>query len=92
MHLAQGQFPHARSLESAAELEEERRLFYVAATRAQSELYLLYPITTYSHSSGLILTQPSVFIQELSSDRYEEWSVENESSDDLPTIEYLPDV
>ena len=92
MHLAQGQFPHARSLESAAELEEERRLFYVAATRAQSELYLLYPITTYSHSSGLIFTQPSVFIQELSSDRYEEWSVENESSDDLPTIEYLPDV
>lgn len=92
MHLAQGQFPHARSLSSKAEIEEERRLFYVAATRAEDELYLTFPVTTYSHSAGLVFSQPSEFIQEINPQLYDEWSVESDSSDDLPTIEYLPEV
>lgn len=92
MQLASGQFPHARSMGSRAELEEERRLFYVAATRAQQQLYLLYPITLYSHSGGLSFTQPSEFIQELEPSLYEEWSIETDSDQDLPTIEYLPEL
>ncbi len=90
MHLASGQFPHQRAMQSRAEVEEERRLFYVACTRAQQALYLLYPITLYSHSGGLAFTQPSEFIRELDTDLYDEWNVETESTDDLPTIEYLP--
>ena len=39
--MEQGIFPHSRSLLELMELEEERRLFYVAITRAQSKLYLL---------------------------------------------------
>lgn len=38
--LEQGTFPHARSIESAAEMAEERRLAYVAITRARRQLYL----------------------------------------------------
>jgi DNA helicase II / ATP-dependent DNA helicase PcrA len=41
--LAEGMFPSSRSLTSPDALEEERRLFYVAATRAQDQLYLTYP-------------------------------------------------
>ncbi len=41
--LSDGMFPSARSLESDTAIEEERRLFYVAITRAKDELYLTYP-------------------------------------------------
>ena len=40
--LEEGLFPHSRSLESKAEVEEERRLFYVGMTRAKDRLYLTY--------------------------------------------------
>src|SRR5213078_1210332 len=41
--LTDGMFPSSRSLETRDALEEERRLFYVAITRARDELYLTYP-------------------------------------------------
>jgi DNA helicase-2/ATP-dependent DNA helicase PcrA len=45
--LVNGQFPNGRILEADGQdmLEEERRLFYVALTRAKDELYLTYPMT-----------------------------------------------
>ena len=42
--LCDGLFPSARSMESGEGEEEERRLFYVAITRARNELYLCYPL------------------------------------------------
>ena len=42
--LCDGMFPSARSMESNEGEEEERRLFYVAITRAKNELYLSYPL------------------------------------------------
>ncbi len=93
IHLASGQFPHNRSMGNRLEFEEERRLFYVATTRAKKELYLLYPITLYSHDTGMTFTNPSEFIRELDPALYDEWSIESgRNSDDLPTIEYLPEV
>jgi DNA helicase-2/ATP-dependent DNA helicase PcrA len=68
--LADGQFPGRRSIE-AGDVEEERRLFYVAVTRARNELYLTYPkVATRGGPGGMMLT-PSRFILELSTELYE---------------------
>jgi DNA helicase II / ATP-dependent DNA helicase PcrA len=40
--LEEGVFPHARSMQSDSQMEEERRLAYVGITRAREELYLMY--------------------------------------------------
>ena len=63
MHLIDGKFPNDRALEEDGGLEEERRLFYVAATRARTQLFFTYPIT--SGYDTLVLSQPSIFLQEL---------------------------
>ena len=60
--LCDGLFPSARSLETgdADGEEEERRLFYVAITRARNELYLSYPlIRAMPGSSGDMMQHPS---------------------------------
>jgi DNA helicase-2/ATP-dependent DNA helicase PcrA len=69
--LADGQFPGRRSIESG-DVEEERRLFYVAVTRARNELYLSYPkIASRPGPGGLMLT-PSRFLQELDPSLYQQ--------------------
>lgn len=45
VHLTDSGFPNARAAEEEAGLEEERRLFYVAVTRARRHLWLCYPMT-----------------------------------------------
>jgi DNA helicase-2/ATP-dependent DNA helicase PcrA len=56
-------------------VEEERRLFYVAATRAMDQLYLCYPLLTFDKQIGHVILKPSRFIAELKSCHYEEWQV-----------------
>ena len=73
--LNDGRFPSVRSLKTEYE-EEERRLFYVAVTRAKDELYLCYPITSEDWH-GLGFLRPSRFIKELPGDVYEEIVVED---------------
>ena len=68
--VADGMFPGRRAIE-ADDVEEERRLFYVAVTRAKNELYICYPkVATRAGPGGLLLT-PSRFITELSPDLYD---------------------
>jgi DNA helicase II / ATP-dependent DNA helicase PcrA len=67
--LAEGMFPLRRSIESG-DLEEERRLFYVAVTRARDELYLCFPKVNTKGGPTMLMT-PSRFLQELSSDLYQ---------------------
>ena len=55
--------------------EEERRLFYVAATRAMDELYLCYPLLLFDRQIGQVMLKPSRFIAELEPRNYEEWQV-----------------
>jgi len=69
-------FPHPKALISKESLEEERRLFYVAATRAKTMLYITYPQMKYTFKNGLIISQPSMFLYELSKNNYEEMSIE----------------
>lgn len=69
MHLCEGSFPNPRALEEDKGIEEERRLFYVATTRARRNLFLTYPITAgFEHME---IRQPSMFVTELPSNCYE---------------------
>ena len=77
--LCDGMFPSNRSLDSLDGEEEERRLFYVAITRAQDELYLSYPMirTVAGGSSDDMIQQPSRFLNELAGDLVDEWKLSN---------------
>jgi len=68
---ADGQFPTRRSIE-AGDVEEERRLFYVAVTRAKNELYICYPKVATRAGPGGMMLSPSRFLQELPDDLYDE--------------------
>ncbi len=84
--LSEGRFPAARALESGESLEEERRLLYVATTRAKEDLCLCYPIMGGRWGQAPIMKR-SRFIQELESDTYEEWIIEDEISKLLEAME-----
>ena len=57
-------FPSAMSMNTRSELEEERRLFYVALTRAEQKAYLTYAQTRYRWGK-LVDAEPSRFIEEI---------------------------
>ncbi|MBN1917547.1 MAG: UvrD-helicase domain-containing protein [Verrucomicrobia bacterium] len=65
--LEEGLFPHANSIESTAGIEEERRLFYVALTRAKDRVFLSAADTRMRHGQTNA-GQPSRFIDELPED------------------------
>ena len=65
--LVDGMTPHHRSLDDFEDLEEERKLFYVACSRAKSQLYLTAP--DYFSSYSGYFDKPSRFIAELSADK-----------------------
>jgi DNA helicase II / ATP-dependent DNA helicase PcrA len=73
--LCDGLFPSGRSLESTEGEEEERRLFYVAVTRAKNELYLSYPLLRFAQGGGNALQQPSRFLGELPKELLDEWNL-----------------
>jgi DNA helicase-2/ATP-dependent DNA helicase PcrA len=82
---ADGMIPLNRALKEPGGEEEERRLFYVATTRAKDQLYLCYPLTDYARGMGNLPVGPSRFIRELrpASSRprdlpYEQWLVDEE--------------
>lgn len=63
-------FPSAMSMNTRSELEEERRLFYVALTRAEKQAYLTYTLSRYRWGK-LIDAEPSRFISEIDEDYLE---------------------
>jgi DNA helicase-2/ATP-dependent DNA helicase PcrA len=58
--------------------EEERRLFYVAVTRAMQELYLVFPVMARDRGGMDVLMEPSRFVRELPGDSYEKWIIGSE--------------
>jgi ATP-dependent DNA helicase UvrD/PcrA len=74
--LTDGMFPSNRSLDIRDALEEERRLFYVAITRARDELYLTYPQMRLSGGYGDVFQRPSRFLQEIPNELVEDWQVQ----------------
>ena len=75
--LTDGMFPNGRVLDADDEymLEEERRLFYVAITRARDELYLTYPQINPKSYSGDVIQRPSRFLDDCPQELLEEWRV-----------------
>lgn len=85
--LKEGKFPHKKSLEED-NLEEERRLFYVAVTRCKRRLFLTYPLFEKRGS-----TTPSRFLREIEDELSDENSARNElvidENDEEKEIELL---
>ena len=73
--MTDGMFPSSRSLENEDAIEEERRLFYVAVTRAKDELYLTYPHMRLNAGYGEMMQRPSRFLGELPKALLEEWQI-----------------
>jgi DNA helicase-2/ATP-dependent DNA helicase PcrA len=73
-----GRFPTSRAVGNTEELEEERRLMYVACTRAKEHLFITYPINIYDRESGLVLTKPSRFLEGLDEKLLEPWIIDEE--------------
>lgn len=71
----EGRFPSAKSAQTIDDIEEERRLFYVAVTRAKRFLYITYPSQIYDRESGMILSSPSRFISKIPDDIVDRWTV-----------------
>jgi DNA helicase-2/ATP-dependent DNA helicase PcrA len=78
IHAIEGYFPSTRAAESMDQLEEERRLMYVASTRAKQNLFVTYPMNMYNRMEGITLSKPSRFISEISPDKAEGWLVEDD--------------
>ncbi len=78
IHSVDGYFPSARSADNIESLEEERRLMYVASTRAKQNLFVTYPMNMYDRERGITLSKPSRFISELDSSLAENWLLEEE--------------
>ncbi|MBH41292.1 MAG: hypothetical protein CL685_01095 [Candidatus Magasanikbacteria bacterium] len=106
MHMSQGQFPNERAMGERNGIEEERRLFYVAITRAKKQLFFSYPITSQRH---MVMNGPSMFLEEIDKRLIEEFHFggstvffgnENDQKsllsftdpgDDIDNIEYIPE-
>lgn len=74
LDLVEERFPSRMSMVRENDFEEERRLMYVACTRAKEHLDLFVPATMYDRGSGgSIPTVPSPFVRELPSGCYTEW-------------------
>lgn len=73
-----GRFPISRAAHDEDELEEERRIMYVACTRAKESLFVTYPINIYDRESGTILSKPSRFIEGIDEKLLEPWVIDEE--------------
>ena len=69
-----GLFPLSRSIDDKKELEEERRLFYVALTRAEERVYILYATNRRRMGAETVNGLPSRFINEIPEDSLEKIS------------------
>ena len=78
-------FPSGMSMNTRSELEEERRLFYVALTRAEKKAYLTYTQSRYRWGK-LIDAEPSRFIEEID-DQYKEYMIPQDDYKYKPLIE-----
>jgi DNA helicase-2/ATP-dependent DNA helicase PcrA len=73
-----GRFPTSRAAASDDAMEEERRLMYVACTRAKDRLFITYPMNVYDRETGIVLSKPSRFVDGISEGLLEQWALDHE--------------
>jgi DNA helicase-2/ATP-dependent DNA helicase PcrA len=78
LYALDGRFPMARAAATEEAMEEERRLMYVACTRAKENLFITYPLNIYDRESGLVLTKPSRFIEGMPDTLLDTWVITEE--------------
>jgi DNA helicase-2/ATP-dependent DNA helicase PcrA len=76
LHAIEGFFPSAQSFEKLETLEEERRLMYVASTRAKQNLYVCYPMHIFDRQNGITFAKPSRFIEGINEAMADQWLLE----------------
>jgi DNA helicase II / ATP-dependent DNA helicase PcrA len=77
----EGRFPSFYNVSSDQDLEEERRLLYVAATRAKENLFITYPIKIFDRGLRMVLSRPSQFIEGISEDLLEPMALVEEEKE-----------
>ncbi len=87
IHLSDASFPHPRALTEEGGLEEERRLFYVAVTRAQEFLYLSYGMASGYRTTAMQLNSPSPFLKEIPTQLLETYELSEEIASAEETFE-----
>jgi DNA helicase-2/ATP-dependent DNA helicase PcrA len=78
IYALEGRFPSIRAAMDEDAMEEERRLMYVACTRAKENLFISYPINVYDRESGIVLSKPSRFIAGMPENLLDAWVVDEE--------------
>jgi len=73
-----GRFPSLRAEGDVDEMEEERRLMYVACTRAKDNLFITYPINIFDRETGVVLSKPSRFLEGINDKLLEPWIIDEE--------------
>ena len=76
--LVDGRFPSSYAVTTEEDLEEERRLLYVAVTRAKQSLYLTFPVQVYDKFTGSVLSEPSRFLDDVPASLVDAWTVVEE--------------
>ena len=76
--LSEGSFPQGMAVRTDADVEEERRLFYVAVTRAEEQLYLCQPQFQQQRDGMRHLQRLSRFVSELpiEAPTFERWEID----------------
>ncbi|MBI4526439.1 MAG: ATP-dependent helicase [Deltaproteobacteria bacterium] len=77
----EGRFPSYYNINTEEQLEEERRLLYVAATRAKENLYITYPIKIFDRGLRTVLSRPSQFVESIAEELLEPVTLINEEED-----------
>lgn len=91
IYLVDGRFPSSRAMKKVEDLEEERRLFYVAATRAKDQLYLTYVLLSEGFYQAPNFYRPSVFLKEINREHYDLWQVDDSLMADVGLPEFIQD-
>lgn len=78
IHCVEGYFPSSRNADKIEQIEEERRLMYVAVTRAKNNLFILYPMNLFDREAGRTFSKPSRFLSDINSNIAEGFLLESD--------------